>query len=48
MVAWDCEDYIAEASKQSNDVSVYKIVKLNDKILQGLEEKSNGILKGLK
>ena len=48
MVAWNREDYIAEANKQLNDESVYKIVKLKDKILQGLEEKSNGILKGLK
>ena len=39
MVAWNREDYIAEANKQLNDESVYKIVKLKDKILQGLEEK---------
>ena len=48
VVAWDREDYIAEASKQLNDESVYKSVKYKDKILQDLAEKSNGILKGLK
>ena len=40
VVAWDREDYIAEASNQLNDESVYKI-------LQDLAEKSNGIFKGL-
>ena len=44
VVVWDREDHIAEASKQLNDDSVYKSVK----ILQDLAEKSNGIFKGLK
>ena len=44
----DCEDYIAEASKQSNDESVYKQVKFKGKILQDLAEKSNDIFKGFK
>ena len=48
VVVWDSEDYIAEASKQLNDESVYKCVKFQDKILQDLAEKSNGIFKGLK
>ena len=48
VVAWDCEDYIAEASKRLNDESVYKSVKFKDKVLQDLAEKSNGIFKGLK
>ena len=48
VVVWDSEDYIAEASKQLNDESVYKCVKFQDKILQDLAGKSNGIFKGLK
>ena len=48
VVVWDCDDYIAEASKQLNDESVYKSVKLKDKVLQDLAENSNGIFKGLK
>ena len=43
VVVWDHEDYIAEASKQLNDESVYKIVKFKDKIQQDLAEKSNSI-----
>ena len=48
VVVWDREDYIAQASKQLNDESVYKSVKFKDKIPQYLVEKSNGIFKGLK
>ena len=48
VVVWDCEDYIAEASKQLHNESVYKSVKFKDKVLQNLAEKSNGIFKGLK
>ena len=48
VVVGDREDYIAEASKQLNNESVYKSVKFKDKILQDLVEKSNGIFKGLK
>ena len=48
VVVGDCEDYIAEASKQLNDENAYKSVKFKDKILQDLVEKSNGIFKGLK
>ena len=48
VVVWDYEDYIAEASQQLNDDSVYKSVKCKDKILQDLAEKSNGIFKDLK
>ena len=48
VIVWDREDYIAEASKQLNDESVYKSVKFKDKILQDLAEKSNGVFKGLK
>ena len=48
VVVWNREDYIAQASKQLNDESVYKSVKFKDKILQDLAEKSNGIFKGLK
>ena len=44
----DREDYIAEASKQLNDESVYKSVKFKDKIIQDLAENSNSIFKGLK
>ena len=45
VVVWDREDYIAEASKQLNDESVYKSVKFKDKTLQDLTEKSNNIFK---
>ena len=45
VVVWDREDYIAEASKQLNDESVYKSVKFKDKTLQDLAEKSNNIFK---
>ena len=48
MVIWDLENYVAEASKQLNDESVYKSVEFKDKNLQDLAEKSNGIFKGLK
>ena len=48
VVVWDREDYIAEAGKQLNNESIYKTVKFQDKILQDLVEKSNGIFKGLK
>ena len=44
---WDSEHYVAEASKQLSDESVYKSVKSKDKILQDLAEKSNSILKAL-
>ena len=47
MVVWDLEDYIAETSKQLNDVSIYKSVKFKDKVLQDLAEKRNCILKVL-
>ena len=39
MVAWDREGYIAEASKQLNNESVYKSVKFKDQILQDLAKK---------
>ena len=39
LVVWDREDYIAEASKQLNNESVYKSVNFKDKILQNLAEK---------
>ena len=48
VVVWDREDYIAEASEQLKDESVYKSVNFKDKILQDLAEKSKGIFKGLK
>ena len=48
MVIWDVEDYVAEASKQLTDESVYKSVEFKGKNLQDLAEKSNGIFKGLK
>ena len=48
VVVWDREDYIAEASKQLNDESVYKSMKFDDKIPQDPAEKGNGIFKGLK
>ena len=48
VVVWDRQDYIAEASKQLKDESVYKSVNFKDKILQDLAEKSKGIFKGLK
>ena len=48
VVFWDREDYIAEASEQLHDESVYESVKFKDKILQDLAKKSNGIFKGLK
>ena len=47
VVVWDLEDYIAETSKQLNDVSVYKSVIFKDKVLQDLAEKRNCILKVL-
>ena len=47
VVVWDGGDYIAEASKQLNDESVYKSVKFKHNILQDLAEKSNVIFKGL-
>ena len=40
VVVWDCEDYIAEASKEINGENFYKSVKFKDQ--------SNSILKGLK
>ena len=43
VVVWDREEYIAQASKQLNDESVYKSVKFKDKIPQYLVEKSSGI-----
>ena len=48
VIVTDRETYIAEASKQLNDESVYKSAKFKDKILQDLAEKGNGISKGLK
>ena len=36
VVVWDSEGYIAEASKQLNDDSVYKSVKFKDKILKDI------------
>ena len=48
VVIWDREDYIAEASDQLKDESIYKNMKFKDKILQNLAEKNNGIFKGLK
>ena len=47
VVVWDLEDYIAETSKQLNDVSIYKSVKFKDKVLQDLAEKRNYTLKVL-
>ena len=45
---WDREDYIADASKQLNDESIYLNVKFKDKILQDLAGKKNDIFKGYK
>ena len=39
VVAWDCEDYIAEASKRLNDESVYKSVKFKIKFYRILQKK---------
>ena len=43
VVVWTRGDYIAETSKQLNDESVHKRARSEDKILQDLAEKSNGI-----
>lgn len=48
VIVWDHEDWIAEESNQLNDKSVYKSVKIKDKIPQELTEKSNSIFKCLK
>ena len=48
MVEWDRGDYVAEASKQLNEGSVYENVIFKDTILQDLTEKSDGICKCLK
>ena len=45
VVVWDCEDYIADFSKQFYE-SVY--VKFKDKTSQNLAEKSIGLFKGFK
>ena len=48
VVAWDREDYIAEAEKQLSDKSLHRDVNFKSKILQDLAETSNDIFRDLK
>ena len=48
VVAWDRDDYIAEARKELKDENNYKDVQFHEKILQDLVETSNKIFQSLK
>ena len=48
VVVRDHEDYIAEAERQLDDVTVYKNVNFKEKLLQDLAETSNKLFRNLK
>ena len=48
VVLWDCEDYLAEAEKQLQDVDIYEDTDFKESDLVKLVEKSNTMFQSIR